>query len=54
VLGSSLSRREKVGGLLFIARWLMVDENWRIIGGELKRRALGSVPRRYRSRAGQP
>jgi glycosyltransferase involved in cell wall biosynthesis len=54
VLGSSLSRREKVDGLLFIARWLIVDENWRIIGGELKRRALGSVPRRYRSRVGQP
>jgi hypothetical protein len=45
VLGSSLSRRHKVGGLLLIARWLMVDENWRIVGGELKRRLLGLVRR---------
>jgi glycosyltransferase involved in cell wall biosynthesis len=54
VLNSSLPRRQKVGGMLLIARWLASDDNWRIIGGELKRRALGSVLRRFRSRAGQP
>lgn len=45
VLGSSLRLREKVSGLLLIARWLTVDRNWRIIGGELKRRLLGRVQR---------
>ena len=49
VLSSSLPRREKVGGMLLIARWLVSDDNWRIIGGELKRRALGSVQRYGRS-----
>jgi glycosyltransferase involved in cell wall biosynthesis len=53
VLSSSLSRRERVGGLLLIARWLTVDENWRIIGGELKRRLLGLVHQYHPSRAVQ-
>jgi hypothetical protein len=53
VLSSSLPVREKGGGLLLIARWLMVDENWRIIGGELKRRLLGLVQRYNPSRAVQ-
>jgi len=45
VLSSSLARRQKAGGLLFITRWLMTDENWRIVGGELKRRLFGPVQR---------
>jgi glycosyltransferase involved in cell wall biosynthesis len=52
VLKSSLSRRKKLGGLLLIARWLAVDENWRIVGGELKRRLLGLVQRYQTSGAG--
>jgi glycosyltransferase involved in cell wall biosynthesis len=51
VLSSPLSRREKLGGLLLIARWLTVDENWRIVGGELKRRLLGLVQRSQTSLA---
>jgi glycosyltransferase involved in cell wall biosynthesis len=53
VLGSSLSRREKLGGLLLIARWFVSDDNWRIIGGELKRRLFGLVQRYHTSRAGE-
>ena len=53
VLSSSLTRREKVAGLLLIARWLMADENWRITGGELKRRLLGVVQHYFPSRAVQ-
>jgi glycosyltransferase involved in cell wall biosynthesis len=45
VLKSPLSRREKVGGLLLIARWLASDDNWRVIGGELKRRVRECVLR---------
>ena len=45
VLGSSLRVREKASGLVLIGRWLTVDQNWRIIGGELKRRLLGWVRR---------
>jgi glycosyltransferase involved in cell wall biosynthesis len=52
VLNSSLPRREKIGGLLLIGRWFVSDENWRIIGGELKRRLPGLVPVHYLSRAG--
>jgi glycosyltransferase involved in cell wall biosynthesis len=51
VLSSSLSLREKVGGLLFVTRWLMTDENWRIVGGELKRRLFGFLRRYHPSRA---
>jgi glycosyltransferase involved in cell wall biosynthesis len=51
VLNSSLPRREKVGGLLLIARWFVSDDNWRIIGGELKRRLPGLVPVHLVSRA---
>jgi glycosyltransferase involved in cell wall biosynthesis len=53
VLNSSLSRRQKVGGMLLIARWLASDDNWRIIGGELRRRALGLVQQCHRFRTVQ-
>jgi glycosyltransferase involved in cell wall biosynthesis len=53
VVNSSFSPQEKVGGLLLIARWLASDENWRIIGGELKRCLLGLVPVHPLSGAGQ-
>jgi glycosyltransferase involved in cell wall biosynthesis len=45
VLKSPLSRHKKVGGLLLITRWLASDDNWRLIGGELKRRVREWVPR---------
>jgi glycosyltransferase involved in cell wall biosynthesis len=53
VVNSSLSRREKVAGMLLIARWLVSDDNWRIIGGELKRRLPRLVPVHNLSWAGR-
>jgi glycosyltransferase involved in cell wall biosynthesis len=44
ILDSALSGRHKALAALLMWRWLLSDENWRIIGGELKRRARGSIP----------
>jgi glycosyltransferase involved in cell wall biosynthesis len=44
ILNSALPARHKALGALLMGRWLLSDENWRIIGGELKRRARGSIP----------
>jgi glycosyltransferase involved in cell wall biosynthesis len=44
ILNSALPARHKAVAALLMGRWLLSDENWRIIGGELKRRARGSIP----------
>ena len=43
VLRSSLPLPQKVAGMGLVARWFAFDENWRVIGGELKRRAIEIV-----------
>jgi glycosyltransferase involved in cell wall biosynthesis len=49
VASSPLSAHEKAAGTGLVARWLLSDRQWRVIGGELKRRAVGSARRRRRS-----
>jgi glycosyltransferase involved in cell wall biosynthesis len=51
VTSSRLSAHEKAFGTYLVARWLFSNQQWRVVGGELKRRAMGSARRRLRSRA---
>ena len=50
VASSPLPAHEKAAGTVLVARWLLSDRQWRVVGGELKRRAAGSARRRLRSR----
>jgi glycosyltransferase involved in cell wall biosynthesis len=50
VMSSPLSVHEKVAGTGLVARWLVSNRQWRVIGGELKRRAVGSARRHVRPR----
>jgi glycosyltransferase involved in cell wall biosynthesis len=54
VATSPLSTAEKAAGTGLVARWLLSDRQWRVIGGELKRRALGSARRPRHSRVVDP
>jgi hypothetical protein len=54
VATSPLSAAEKAAGTGLVARWLLSDRQWRVIGGELKRRALGSARRPRHSRVVDP
>jgi glycosyltransferase involved in cell wall biosynthesis len=53
VTSPELALHQKLAGLGLVARWLFSDRQWRVIGGELKRRALGSTRRGGRSPAAQ-
>jgi glycosyltransferase involved in cell wall biosynthesis len=50
VVSSPLAAHEKAAGTGLVARWLLSDRQWRVIGGELKRRVVGPGRRRLRSR----
>jgi glycosyltransferase involved in cell wall biosynthesis len=54
VATSRLAFHEKVAGIGLVARWLFSDRQWRVVGGELKLRALGSARRRRHSRVVDP
>jgi len=43
IVRSPIPRHEKIAGLALLARWLVSDRHWRIIGGEMKRRAIEIV-----------
>jgi glycosyltransferase involved in cell wall biosynthesis len=45
VMSSRLSVHEKLAGVGLVCRWLFSNRQWRVIGGELKRRAVGSARR---------
>jgi glycosyltransferase involved in cell wall biosynthesis len=53
VTSSGLSAHEKAAGAGLVARWLLSDRQWRVIGGELKRRAMSRARRRLRSIVGR-
>jgi glycosyltransferase involved in cell wall biosynthesis len=36
----ALALHEKIGALVLVGRWLVTNRQWRVIGGELKRRAV--------------
>jgi glycosyltransferase involved in cell wall biosynthesis len=50
VVSSPLLVHEKLAGSGLVARWLFSNRQWRVIGGELKRRAVGSARQRFRPR----
>jgi glycosyltransferase involved in cell wall biosynthesis len=50
VMASPLLAHQKLAGAGLVARWLLSNQQWRVIGGELKRRAVGSARQGIRPR----